>query len=441
MKAFHVRRLAVLALVGGAIFAGIVFDPKAIPPAPAPASVPKVDARALALAPHHGTETIDTQIIGAQETAAHAKADDPRPLEKLGWLFVQKARVSNDPGYYKLAEQCGLAIEQTAPDQPDALLLRGHAAEAMHRFHEAEAIGRKLVAQREYVLDFALLGDALMEQGRLDEAVGIYQQMADLKPCLQVYTRIAHMRWLKGDLEGAIEMAEEAAGTGTGRDPEPLVWAMTKLAAYRFENGDFAKATAIVDGALARLPHSAAALLLRGRILLAQDRATEALESLREAARLNPLPDPQWTLAEALHAAGQEPEAVAIDKLLAARGAVEDPRTYSLYLATRGQQPDEALRLAKQELTQRQDVFTYDALAWASFAAGHYEDARASSRKALAEGTHDARLQLHAGLIAAQAGAAEASALLQAAHAARQTLLPSERQALDQALGGRLSQK
>ena len=44
-----------------------------------------------------------------------------------------------------------------------------------------------------------------------------YQKMADLKPCLQAYTRIAHVRWLKGDLEGAIEVAEEAAGTGTAR--------------------------------------------------------------------------------------------------------------------------------------------------------------------------------------------------------------------------------
>ncbi len=71
----------------------------------------------------------------------------------------------------------------------------------MHRFSEAEAIARRLVAVREFVLDYGLLGDVLMEQGRVAEAAGAYQKMIDLKPFYQSYTRAAHLRWLKGDLE------------------------------------------------------------------------------------------------------------------------------------------------------------------------------------------------------------------------------------------------
>ena len=71
----------------------------------------------------------------------------------------------------------------------------------MHRFGEAEAIARRLVTMREFVLDFGLLGDVLMEQGRLSEAAAAYQKMIDLKPFYQSYTRAAHLRWLKGDLE------------------------------------------------------------------------------------------------------------------------------------------------------------------------------------------------------------------------------------------------
>ena len=63
---------------------------------------------------------------------------------------------------------------------------------------EAEQIARQLVARRTVVLDYGLLGDALMEQGRLAEAADAYQRMIDLKPFYQSYTRAAHVRWTEG---------------------------------------------------------------------------------------------------------------------------------------------------------------------------------------------------------------------------------------------------
>jgi hypothetical protein len=115
---------------------------------------------------------------------------------------------------------------------------------------------------------------------------------------------------------------------------------------------------------------------LRGRIQLVQDHTEEALTDLREAARLNPLPDYQWTLADALRTAGKADEAATVEALFDSRGAREDPRTFALYLATRGQRAEESLRLAREELAQRQDVFTYDALAWACFAVGRVQEAQ-----------------------------------------------------------------
>ena len=46
--------------------------------------------------------------------------------------------------------------------------------------------------------------------------------MVDLRPDLQSYSRVAYMRWLKGDLDGAIEVARLAAAR---RQPaRPGVW-------------------------------------------------------------------------------------------------------------------------------------------------------------------------------------------------------------------------
>ena len=51
--------------------------------------------------------------------------------------------------------------------------------------------------------------------------------MIDLKPYYQSYTRAADLRWLKGDLDGAIELTELAIQASSPRDPDSVAWAYT----------------------------------------------------------------------------------------------------------------------------------------------------------------------------------------------------------------------
>src|SRR5262249_31683827 len=83
-------------------------------------------ALTIALAPHPGNGLLDNQIRQAQEQVRSSRKPEIA-LEHLGWLFVTKARESFDPGFYKLAEQCALSLEERQPGAPEALLLRGHA--------------------------------------------------------------------------------------------------------------------------------------------------------------------------------------------------------------------------------------------------------------------------------------------------------------------------
>ena len=379
---------------------------------------------AIALAPHEGGGKLDAEIRRVQEQARRGKNPAPA-LERLGWLFVAKGRESFDPGFYNLAEQCALGLEAKQPHQPEALLLRGHALQNLHRFKEAEPLARELVAQRGRAFDYGLLGDVLMEQGRLVEAVEAYQRMADLKPDLHAYTRAAHVRWLKGDLTGAIEMMQLAVQAASPRDPETSAWVCSRMAQYQLLAGDLDQAAQHCAAALEFQPEYAPALLVRGRLLLAQGRNEEAAVALTRAATLNPVPEYQWVLVEASRAAGRDVRAM--ESLLKKGGATADPRTFAPYLATCGEDPGTAVRLSKAELNTRTDVFTHDAVAWALAAAGHWEEASAEMRQALAEGTRDARLFLHAGIIASElAQPEEAKKWLRAAAGAKQMLLPSE---------------
>lgn len=423
--------IIILALAGLVGYTAFRNDSGTVTKTVAPRAV-RLTPLQVVLTPLDGRDKIDQDIAKLQARVKTSPDQVPALLERLGWTFVEKARISSDPGYYKLAEQCADAISEEKLGSPDAQLLRGHIYHALHRFNDAEAVARKLVAQRTFVFDFALLGDALMEQGRLDEAVDAYQKMVDLKPCLQTYSRVAHMRWLKGDLRGALQAIRYAVTAGSILEPEPVAWAYTKLASYELQAGQNDVALRSTDLATQYVPGYAAALLMRARILLAQGNASEAIAALQTAAEKNPLPEYLWTLADALRANGKALEAAAVEKKLRVTGRANDPRTLSLFLASRGEASEEALRLAKAELATRHDVFTHDAVAWAELAQGDVKSAQNDMRQALSEGTKDARLFYHAGVIAAAAGKTDqARDFFVQAKASEETLMPSERSALE----------
>jgi len=388
------------------------------------------DACQMVLVPHQGEGRIDHQIRRLQDNVRNGR-NASQSLENLGWSYVAKARESFDPGFYKLAEECAFCLESRQPRCPEALLLRGHVLQNLHKFKEAEPLARELTSSRGLSFDYGLLGDVLMEQGRLAEAGSAYQRMVDQKPDMQAYARIAHLRWLKGDMTGAITVIKLATSAASPNAPESAAWVHTRLAQIEFQNGDRNEAFQACEQALSFQKDYAPALLLLGRLHLAEGHTANALQSLKKAAELNPLPEYQWVLSEVLRVAGQAEQAAAVDQVLCRDGAASDPRTFALYLASRAQSLELSLKLAREEFNERGDVFTHDALAWSLQANGQHEQAWQEMRKALAERTKDARLFLHAAVIALNAGhAKEGDHYFAQATRFWAVLLPSEQEKL-----------
>jgi len=392
-------------------------------------SPPESAACRFVLGSLDGNEPIDEEIARQQTLVRNGSTSG---LERLGWTFVKKARLTFDGSYYNLAEQCAQCMEANGARGPDALLLRAHALQSLHRFSEAETTARELVSTRERPFDYGVLGDVLIDQGKVREGAAAYQKMIDLRPDLQSYARAAHVRGLTGDLNGAIELMRLAVSGSSPHDPEAAAWAYTRLSLYRLQQGATKQALKSCSAGLALQPDYAPALLARGRILLALHRPADAVVELERAAKLNPLPEYQWALADALALTGDRDRAREVESQIIKRGTTEDPRATSLFLATRGENIEQAVHLAQQELTNRRDVFTHDALAWALAMAGRPTEAELHATHALSEGTIDARLFLHAGIIAAlNNDIAQAKRRLQQASAIQQMLLPSERAQLE----------
>jgi tetratricopeptide (TPR) repeat protein len=79
-------------------------------------------------------------------------------------------------------------------------------------------------------------------------------------------------------------------------------------------------------------------------------------------------------------------------------------RDLALFYADHDTKLAQSLALARKEFEVRHDVYTWDALAWALYKNGKYQDAQDAIRHALRFGTKDPMLLFHAGMISSGLG-------------------------------------
>jgi Tfp pilus assembly protein PilF len=74
-------------------------------------------------------------------------------------------------------------------------------------------------------------------------------------------------------------------------------------------------------------------------------------------------------------------------------------RELALFYADQGIKLTEALKLARNELEIRRDIYTWDVLAWVLYKNGKFAEAGQAMEKALCLHTNDSQLLFHAGMI------------------------------------------
>jgi len=364
-------------------------------------------------------DVMATPAPGPLQAERDRAATDPLALARVR---IREARLTGDPGFYTLAESAVDCAMLRDPQDLAARRLRVHLLVQFHKFAEAEAAAQALQqgpTKSANVLDYALYGDALMEQGKLDEAGVAYQAAVDIRPGLEMYDRIGWLRWLWGDVKGAFEMQALAVSAGSSLDPEPLAWVLTRMGWLHAITG---QSSPQIDAALAALPDYPAAHFARGRVRLAAGDVPGAIEDLKKA---GPTVEATRALAEAgaTDAAGRP---VAVSAV-----AQQDPRGYAIFLSDSQTLEDrkKAVDLLTAEVETRRDAVTLMALAYARFRSGSdHVICAAQARSVLATGIVEPRVLLQAGLIlgATVPISDDARALLGRALDSGPGLLPSE---------------
>ena len=327
---------------------------------------------------------------------------------RLGDAYIQKARQTGDMSYCRLAEQALQRSLELAPQNAGAARHLAYVFSSRHEFREAAtqaetAIGLDPSDSHAY----GVLGDALLELGKYDEASRAFRQMMRLDESLYSLARLSGLNALQGDPESAIVTLRRAiaAGQATREPPESLAWAQWQLGAEHFSVGHLQDAEAQYVEALKTYPKYYRALAGLAQVRVAQQRYEEAVALYRQALGIVPLPEYAAGLGDLHTKLGQTSEAKKQYALVEYIGRlnivnrVMYNRELATFYADHELKLDEAVDLARAELEIRQDIYGYDILAWALFRAGKPAEALALMSQALRLGTKDAKLFFHAGMI------------------------------------------
>jgi tetratricopeptide (TPR) repeat protein len=394
------------------------FEPAISSPTITPVEFSPVPAALLI--PHAtGTE----RIIQTMQSRVQRNPKDPAAYSALGAAFFQRARETGDVEDFQLAEQAlnkSLDLNSADFSADAAYSTMAEVCMGEHRFSDAITYAQKALALGSGDLSsFAIVGDANADMGEYERAAVAYSRLdisgESASQPRNVYvrdSRTSYLRFVSGDTAGAIHLMQSAVAAGTeARLPaENLAWLYYELGEYEFQAGDIAAANNAYLAALNIHPGDYRALAGLGKLRGNQGRYAEAIKLYQGAIAVVPMPIYVAELGDLYTKAGNPAEAgkqyqlVQYIGLLGHINQVLHNRDLALFYADHDIKLDESLALAHKEFEVRHDIYTWDALAWALYKNGKYQEASDAIENALRPGARDALLFFHAGMIASRLG-------------------------------------
>jgi tetratricopeptide (TPR) repeat protein len=392
------------------------------------------------------TTDIDRRIAFWRERTQTTRQSEGN-WSALGDVFDLKGRMTGDITQFLAAQQAYQTAVTIAPN--DSIGHAGNARElaTLHDFNGAlEEATRTLELNPNALGALGVVFDSSIELGNIDNAQLALTDLQGLTSSPSVAVREARFEFITGDTAAALATAEAASADDAAAADLPTNVAFYAYTAAEYEllAGDLDAASAHYATALKLLPGYPLAIFGQARVAYAHSDLPTAIELMQTATAALPRPDMLAFLGDlyalsgdATRAAQQYDTVDFIASMTASSGAAHVyDREYGLFLSDHGRDVARALTLASDELAVRKDIYGYDAYAWALHANGRDAEALTAIAQAMAHGTADARILLHAGLIEIANGQADAgTAHLRQALALNPTISPLVVDAARTALG------
>lgn len=343
------------------------------------------------------------QEIAQAQTIIEKLPDEAIGYNKLAVAYIRHARLTGD---FSLNDNAQTAVDRALEIEPqnyEAQRLKASLHLTFHRFAEGLEYGRQLekLNPRDPFVQ-GVLTDANVELGNYKEAAEAVQRMVDLKPNMESYARVSHVRSLYGDSIGALEAMGLASRTADPADKEAQAWCLSRMGNEFFNVGRYEEAERQFDGALKILPNYHLATAGKATTRAAAGDYENAARLFAETQARVPSTEIVVWLGDVYTKMGNSEKAAEqyrLAEFIEQKLGNLDQRRLALLWADQDTKLDEALAIAEKQHAASRDIYTADIYAWCLYKKGKLPEAKAAITEALRMKTKNALFFYHAGMI------------------------------------------
>jgi len=375
---------------------------------------------ALALAEFFNTTNTDydAELAKIQGDIANVKgnatASAMETASGLSYLLYLRASLTGNGEDARLAKAEIDKTLQTLGGSEDIYLAKANISLKTHQLRDAREVIAKLPDLADSPKWQVLKADIAMQEGNYGEAKNIYDAVVRRKKSWDYIARLAYLKSLFGDVAGADALYAEAEDQISAKEMRSYAWVELQRGLLDFNRGRHE--TALEHYRQAEKAYSGYWLVDEhmAEWLGAERKYTEAAALFEKILERSPRPEIQQALGDLYVFMGKPEQAKPWhDRALAAylasaqRGEALYFHHLAAFYADVREDGAEAVKWAGKDLETRGNFAAHDAMAWALYRAGRFDESLAEMKTALATGVSDARLFFHAAMIHLAAGLAD----------------------------------
>ncbi len=368
----------------------------------------------IAACTHQSPTAYDTELAQVQQDIAALKSDSPAAAIARAHALYRRASLSARIADARAADTAVENALRTFGPLQDLFMLRARLDFALHRLPQARANLHLAGVPTASPQVKALMADIDLQEGRQQDAQQQYETTLHTHRTWDNLARLANVLAMNGNFTRADALYHEAENEVTAKEMRAYAWICVQRGVLAFKRGRHDEALAhylragkaysgywLVDEHIAELYG-------------AQRRFGEAIALYEQVIARAPRPEQFQAIGDLYVFMGQPDRARPWhDKALAAylesaqRGEVHYFHHLAGFYADVRDDGAEAAKWARKDLALRQNPATRDALAWALYRSGRFDEALAEMGQVLASGVQDAHVLMHAAMIHSAAGHSE----------------------------------